>query len=225
MKIVNMNITELNIPERNMRIHTKKQIEEFKRSVTMFGQIRPVVVDETNTILCGNGLYETLLSMEYEKVDVYKIEGLSENQKKKLMMADNKIYGLGIDDIDVFDQFINELKDDLDIPGYDEDILQSMIADAEEITEEVCKYGLVNDDTRQTIQANHERKEEKMAQGISNNDTQSAEPAADQPLNMRISKENISVPDTNTPTTEIQTQEETNRAFVICPDCGCKIWL
>lgn len=225
MKIVSMNITELNIPERNMRIHTKKQIEEFKRSVTMFGQIRPVVVDETNTILCGNGLYETLLSMGYEKVDVYKIEGLSDNQKKKLMMADNKIYGLGIDDIDVFDQFINELKDDLDIPGYDEDILQSMIADAEEITEEVCKYGLVNDDTIQTIQANHERKEEKMAQGISNNDTQSAEPAADQPSNMQIAKENVSVPDTNTHTTEIQTQEETNRAFVICPDCGCKIWL
>lgn len=225
MKILSMNITELNIPERNMRIHTKKQIEEFKRSVTMFGQIRPIVVDEINTILCGNGLYETLLSMGYEKVDVYKIEGLSENQKKKLMMSDNKIYGLGIDDIDVFDQFINELKDDLDIPGYDEDILQSMIADAEEITEEVCKYGIVNDETIQTIQANHERKEEKMDHGISNSDTQPSEPAADQPQNAQVTNDNVSVSDTNTPTTENQTQGETSRAFVICPDCGCKIWL
>lgn len=211
MKIISMNINDLHIPERNMRIHTKKQIEEFKRSVKMFGQIRPIVVDENNVILCGNGLYETLKAMEFTKVDVYKMTDLSENQKKKLMMADNKIYGLGIDDIDVFDQFINELKDDLDIPGYDEDVLQSMIADAEEITEKISEYGTVEADVIQTLQENHEKKEEKMQQSTT-------EPA-------NKTAEDESTTNQTTPTTNQELNSETEKAFVICPDCGCKIWL
>ena len=209
MKIISMNLAELRVPDRNMRIHSKKQIEEFKRSVQMFGQIRPIVADENNVILCGNGLYMTLKEMGQETVDVYKVAGLSENQKKKLMMADNKIYGLGIDDIDVFDQFINELKDDLDIPGYDEEILQSMIADAEEITEKISEYGTIDHDTIETLQENHERKEMKMQQ--------QSEPSA---LNQATEEEPKS-PATN----DKDTPSDNNRAFVICPDCGCKIWL
>lgn len=209
MKIISMNLAELRVPDRNMRIHSKKQIEEFKRSVQMFGQIRPIVADENNVILCGNGLYMTLKEMGQETVDVYKVAGLSENQKKKLMMADNKIYGLGIDDIDVFDQFINELKDDLDIPGYDEEILQSMIADAEEITEKISEYGTIDHDTIETLQENHERKEMKMQQ--------QSEPSA---LN-QTTEEGPKSPATN----DKDTPSDNNRAFVICPDCGCKIWL
>ena len=58
----------------------------------MFGQIRPIVVDENNVILAGNGLYETLLRMNKEDALVYKYEDLTEAQKKKLMIADNKIF-------------------------------------------------------------------------------------------------------------------------------------
>ena len=211
MNVISMNIDELHIPERNMRIHTKKQIEEFKRSVTMFGQIRPIVVDENNVILCGNGLYETLKSMEYTTVDVYKITNLTENQKKKLMMADNKIFGLGIDDISVFDQFINELKDDLDIPGYEEDVLLSMIADAEEVTERISEYGMLEPSVAQAIQNNREIKEERMQQSV---------PPATNP------QPDTQTPQTvNTPTTTEEPSSEPERPFVICPECGCKIWL
>ena len=40
----------------------------------MFGQIRPIVVEEKNTILAGKGLYETLLRMGEEQALVYKYE-------------------------------------------------------------------------------------------------------------------------------------------------------
>ena len=39
MNVIKMNIDDIKSPERNVRIHSKKQIEEFKRSVSMFGQI------------------------------------------------------------------------------------------------------------------------------------------------------------------------------------------
>ena len=63
MNVTRKLLSELRRPERNVRMHTDKQLKEFRRSIEMFGQIRPIVVDEDGVILAGNGLYETLLSM------------------------------------------------------------------------------------------------------------------------------------------------------------------
>lgn len=67
MKVIKKPLTELRRPDRNVRMHTDKQLKEFRRSVEMFGQIRPIVVDEDGVILAGNGLYETLLSLAAQK--------------------------------------------------------------------------------------------------------------------------------------------------------------
>ena len=95
MNIVTMELAALVKPEKNVRIHTEQQLKEFQRSVEMFGQIRPIVIDENNTILAGNGLYDTLIAMGKKTADVYQYDDLTENQKKKLMIADNKIFNLG----------------------------------------------------------------------------------------------------------------------------------
>ena len=128
MNITQLALDQLKRPARNVRVHTDGQIAEFKRSVEMFGQIRPIVVDEQHTILAGNGLYDTLLALGRDSADCYVVTGLSDNEKKKLMLADNRIFSLGMDDIAAIDDIINDLKDDLDIPGFDDDLLQSLIA-------------------------------------------------------------------------------------------------
>ncbi|MBQ3160550.1 MAG: hypothetical protein IJC04_00325 [Oscillospiraceae bacterium] len=212
MKIVKMKISELKCPEQNIRIHTEKQIQEFERSVKMFGQIRPIVVDDDNVILCGNGLYATLVKMGIDTADVYKVTGLTENQKKKLMIADNKIYGLGIDDLDTFNKFLSDLGEDLDIPGFDESILKSMVAEAEDVTEKISEYGTIDDEEIKAIQASKERKEALMANPPSN------EPEEDQTDDDAISNDNS--PHQTTPPEPTETQKS-----VICPECGCRIWL
>ena len=78
MKTVMIPIGELKRPERNVRMHTDKQLKEFRRSVEMFGQIRPIVVDENYVMLAGNGLYETLVSMGRTEAACYIVKGLSE---------------------------------------------------------------------------------------------------------------------------------------------------
>lgn len=60
MKVIKKKLSELRRPKKNVRNHSIKQIEEFKRSVQMFGQIRPIVIDEDNVILAGNGLFMAL---------------------------------------------------------------------------------------------------------------------------------------------------------------------
>lgn len=204
MKVIQMKLKDLKKPERNVRMHTDQQIKEFERSVTMFGQIRPIVVDENNVILAGNGLYDTLIKMGKDKADVYKVDNLTENQKKKLMVADNKIFSLGIDNLETLNSFIEELQGDLDIPGFDEDILRQMVSDAEEVTEKIAEYGTLDDTEIQNIKDNAERK-------VQNQNTETPEQG-------------------NTATSDLiqeEQDEETTeiKKFVICPSCGEKIWL
>lgn len=217
MNVITMPISELKRPERNVRIHTDKQLKEFERSIRMFGQIRPLVVDETNTILAGVGCFETLCRMGATEAAVYKVSDLTESQKKKLMIADNKIYGLGIDNLETFDSFLKELSDDLDIPGFDESILQSMVAEAEEVTDKIMEYGSVDDSEIESLKAAKARKEALMEKaGQEQEATALAQPV--------VVPQSAPAP-SNPPADEENTEPTEIRKFVICPNCGEKIWL
>lgn len=211
MKQLTMKLKDLVRPERNIRIHTEKQLEEFERSVRMFGQIRPIVVDENNTILAGNGLYETLLRMNREDALVYKYEDLTEAQKKKLMIADNKIFSLGIENLDTLNEFLEELDGDLDIPGFDEEILKQMVADADEITEKISEYGTLDEEeVRKIKDANDKREQEETTKSKTVQETDTSLPISEHQ---------------NGSNAEVgQDPPETGR-FVICPKCGERIWL
>lgn len=206
MKVITMKLSDLKKPEKNVRIHTEQQLKEFERSVTMFGQIRPIVVDENNVILAGNGLYDTLTAMGRDTADVYKYDNLTENQKKKLMIADNKIFSLGIENLDTLNSFLEELQGDLDIPGFDEDILRQMVSDAEDVTDKIAEYGTLDDEEIQSIKENAAKKEQQMIE-------QKAEPEAHGTATSELIQE-----EQDEETTEI-------KKFVICPKCGEKIWL
>lgn len=209
MEIITMKLVDLVKPEKNVRIHTEQQLKEFKRSVKMFGQIRPIVVDENNVILAGNGLYETLIAMGKETADVYKYDNLTENQKKKLMIADNKIFSLGIENLDTLNSFLEDLQGDLDIPGFDEYILKQMVSEAEDVTEKLSEYGTLDDEEIQSIKESGERKEQQI---------QKAEEEQATPAPQPIAQPQQEMPEDSEDTTEV-------KKFVICPKCGEKIWL
>lgn len=211
MKQLTLKLSELVRPERNIRIHTEKQLEEFERSVRMFGQIRPIVVDEKNTILAGNGLYETLLRMGEEQALVYKYEDLTESQKKKLMIADNKIFSLGIENLDTLNEFLEELNGDLDIPGFDEEILKQMVADADEVTEKISEYGTLDEEEIQQIKEANEKREQKELESASEE-------------GKAIVQTDLPQQGGQSATMESPESVETRR-FVICPKCGEQIWL
>ena len=141
MQVITKKISELIRAEKNVRLHGDRQIKEYIRSVEMFGQIRPLVVDENNVVICGNGLLQALQQMGRETAECYVVSNLTENQKKKLMLADNKIYELGVNNATVFDDMLKELAGDIDIPGYDSELLEVLTASANEATEIINDYG------------------------------------------------------------------------------------
>lgn len=119
MKITVKKLSELHKPAHNIRRHSEKQLTEYIRSIEMFGQVKPLVVAEDGEIIAGNGLYEALLRMGRETCDCYVMVGLTDVQKKKLMMADNKVYELGFTDVDVIEELVKELDGDVDVPGWE----------------------------------------------------------------------------------------------------------
>lgn len=208
MKVISVPISSLVSPEKNVRIHSEKQINEFVRSIDKFGQIRPVVIDENNTVLAGNGLVEALKRAGKETAFVYKMDNLSENDKKKLMIADNKIFSLGIDNLDTLNSFLEDLQDDLDIPGFDEDILASMVESSAEVTERISNYGVLDEEEINIIRKNADKK---------NTAIESPKP---------ITTPITSVPpEKGRPTETVSTEAEPKGDFIICPKCGEKIWL
>lgn len=162
MEVIRMKLTDLVKPEKNVRIHTEQQLREFQRSIEMFGQIRPIIVDENNIILAGNGLYDTLIAMGKEMADIYRYDNLTENQKKKLMIADNKIFSLGIENLETLNSFLEELQGDLDVPGFDEEILKQMVSEAEKITDKLSEYGMLEEEKIQSIKENARKKEQQL---------------------------------------------------------------
>ncbi len=205
MKLTKIALSKLKKPERNVRIHSEKQIKEFVRSLEMFDQIRPIVVDENYTILAGNGLFEALTALGRKDADCYVITGLSDREKKKLMLADNKIFNLGIDDMSVFEEFISELGDDLDIPGYEADLLETLTASMDDIDDMMSGYGIISDNTKKQIATTSERYE---AEGEAN----AAEAEEIKPAQQ--------------PVAESQAEpEKLERRYVVCPHCGERIWL
>lgn len=217
MNVIKKRLDDLKHPEKNVRIHSEQQIRELKRSLEKFGQTRALVVDENNVILIGNGLYEAMVSLGYQEASVYVKTELSENDKKKLMIADNKTYALGIDNLDTLNEFLEELQGDLDIPGYDEEILQQMVADADEVTEKISEYGTLDELEIQKIKEANEKREQKAAAAeISDNNSENSSENPNTSDNQSSERQN---------TTETEPEITETRKFVICPNCGEKIWL
>lgn len=208
MNIKTVKLNKLTEAEVNARRHSETQIEAFKKSVEQFGQIRPIVVDEDYEIIAGHGLKIAMEALGLTEGKVLIMTGISEVDKRKLMLADNKIYELGSADNDGIMQLMNEIKfdfnGDLDIPGYDADILDSvLVGSLDDIDEVITEYGKVDEERVEKISEIIERKNE--------------EELLSKPQEMVLNESVVKV--------QPATKTESARPYAICPNCGEHVWL
>lgn len=156
MKTETVEISSVKPLDKNPRRHPERQLNELVKSVEQFGQYRPLVVDEDGKILAGNGLYTALSRSGVEKVSIYRMTGLSEGQKTKLILADNRTGDLSNDDFDVVEELLRELED-YEVPGYDPDSLRDLVLSSEEALEAAREYGKINDDDRELLNARRDQ--------------------------------------------------------------------
>lgn len=78
-------------PPSNARLHTKKQIGQIARAIEAFGFTAPVLIDEQDVILAGHGRVAAASKLGMTSVPCRRISGLSSDQKRALVIADNKL--------------------------------------------------------------------------------------------------------------------------------------
>lgn len=218
MNIQLMPLSSLRIAEKNVRKHTEKQITEYVRSIKDFEQVKPIVIDESGEIICGNGLFLALQRMGRTECYCHVMVGITPNQKKKLMLADNRVYELGITDIDAFEDIIRSLGDDLDVPGWDSELLSALNATTPEVDELVSGYGSFDPVYTDKIK-------ETQVPTTSAPAVPSAAPSGQLQPTLNHSEQAI-----HSPTTPAAPPMETANAgqierFIICPKCGERIFL
>src|SRR5258706_225489 len=61
-------IADLQPSPNNPRLHSSQQIRQLKRSISDFGFNIPVVVDESNRVICGHGRLQAALELGFATV-------------------------------------------------------------------------------------------------------------------------------------------------------------
>ena len=75
----------------NSRTHSDEQVAQIAASIKEFGWTNPILVDGINGIIAGHGRLAAARKLGMDNVPVIELAHLSENQKKALIIADNKL--------------------------------------------------------------------------------------------------------------------------------------
>lgn len=118
---VQVQLKDIKPNEKNYRIHNARQIEQLAKSVKLFGQTRPIILDENNVIIAGHALWEALLKIsesepERQTALCAYFKG-TEKEKLNLLLADNRIYELGMIDFGKRYEILKALDFDLNLPA------------------------------------------------------------------------------------------------------------
>jgi ParB-like chromosome segregation protein Spo0J len=124
---------------RNAHTHPKKQIRRLADNIGTFGFTVPVIIDETSMLLAGHGRLEAARLLGLKKIPAIRLHGLSEAQKRALLIADNKIIEnagwdrerLAIELPELAELLIEESLD-ISITGFEPVEIDQLVSDFEE---------------------------------------------------------------------------------------------
>ena len=108
--------------ERNAKKHGPGQIEKLKASITEFGFLTPCLIDSEYNLIAGHGRVMAAKELGIETVPCVFIEGLSDEQRRAYILADNRLGELGEWDMElVFDELkeLDDLGFDIELTGFE----------------------------------------------------------------------------------------------------------
>ena len=143
MQIQEIEVEKLIPYKNNNKIHDENQIKKIAKSIKECGFRAPILVDENRVILAGHGRLEGAKKLKMKTVPVIQYTDLTEEQKKKYRILDNRLGDLAEYDLDALkeelaeinDGWMTELFDEYEL-GMDEEWNEETEDDVPVITEE-----------------------------------------------------------------------------------------
>jgi len=121
-KFIKIDISKLKNYENNNKIHTDEDISEIVKSIEKCEYLSPILIDEKFEIINWHWRKEALLRLWYNEIDVIQVKWLTEIQKKKARLLDNKITDIAIYNLENIKIELEEL-DDVEIKDLFSDII------------------------------------------------------------------------------------------------------
>lgn len=91
LRVETIDIHQLTQDPKNLRIHDKANLESLKNSLKRFGQRKPIVVNQENVILAGNGQFQAAVSLGWTEIQIARTpENWSETEELAYAIADNR---------------------------------------------------------------------------------------------------------------------------------------
>ena len=131
MEIIRLPLTDI-IPYKKNPRKNDEAVSAVAESIKQCGYCSPIIIDENNVILCGHTRLKALKSLGYKEAECVRKEGMTEEQKQKYRILDNKTAETAEWDFDLLEQ---ELKD-LDFGDFDFGFDMSAFEEPQEITED-----------------------------------------------------------------------------------------
>ena len=113
----------------NARTHSAEQVAQIARSIQEFGWTNPILVDGDGVVIAGHGRLMAAQELGIAKVPTITVAGLSDAQRRALVIADNKLaLNAGWDDELLLRELASLATDgfDLSITGFDVDELDAL---------------------------------------------------------------------------------------------------
>ena len=110
-EIEHVSINELKFFPDNPRVHTPAQIEKLAQQIKDVGFNQPIIIDEDNQVMVGNGRLEAAQSLDMQTLPCIRYKDLSPQQKKQLIVADNKLNDLSEWDYELLGDWFNDLNE------------------------------------------------------------------------------------------------------------------
>ena len=111
--------------ERNAKKHGKEQVERIARSIREMGFLSPCLIDQDLNVIAGHGRILAAKTIGMETVPCVFVEGLTKEQRKAYILADNRLTEMGEWDMDMVQEELAALADadfDISLTGFDPDL-------------------------------------------------------------------------------------------------------
>jgi DNA modification methylase len=116
--------------DRNPRTHPAWQITQIAASIEEFGFVNPILLGADGIIIAGHGRFEAARLIGLEVVPVIRLGHLNSEQRRALVIADNKIAENAQWDMDLLRELVGELHAehfDLDLLGFSDEELGDLM--------------------------------------------------------------------------------------------------
>lgn len=130
LHIEHIHTDALRLYENNSRTHSDSQVEAIARSIQQFGFVNPVLIDGKGIVIAGHGRIAAAKSIGMDEVPCIRLAHLTDEQRRALTIADNKIpltAGWDLEKLTAELHVLASLEFDMDSLGFSDQELDGLL--------------------------------------------------------------------------------------------------